>query len=140
MIRWLLLLMFCSPGVCFASHWCIMQPVKADGPLYPPIAKAAHVQGVVISRLEFGADGSVSKVEIVNGPPMLTETVEKSEAHWVFRMDGNDTATSGCQILVISEFSIAGSEETNEDRTPWPITPRGIYRQRIRSLHALIMP
>lgn len=140
MIRWLLVFMFCAPGVCMGSHWCVMKPSKADAPTYPPIAKAAHVEGTVISRLEVDANGSVSKVEVLSGPAMLTETVEKSEAHWVFHTENDAAGSAGCQILVISEFSIARSEEANDDRTPWPYTPPGIYRQRIRALYSPPMP
>lgn len=118
-------------GVCFAQHWCVMKPVKDDGPAYPPIAKAARFQGVVISRLEFDSSGNVSKVEIVSGPPLLTRVVENTEAKWIFHADAGN---GGCQILVISEFTLSASEQANEDKTPWPYTPPGIYRQRIRAL------
>jgi len=130
-LRFLMMFMVCAPGVCFASHWCVMKPSKADFPVYPPIAKAARVQGVVISRLEFDANGNISKVEIVNGPALLAKAVEKSEEQWVFH---SDTNSAGCQILVISEFSLSESEQANDNSEPWPYTPPGIYRQRIRAL------
>lgn len=131
MIQRLLVFLFFAPSVCLASHWCVMKPSRVDAPLYPPIAKAARVQGVVISRLEFDANGNVSKVEIVNGPALLAKAVETSEAHWVFR---SDTSADGCQILVISEFSLSESEQANDDKRPWPYTSPGTYRQRIRAL------
>jgi hypothetical protein len=112
-----------------------MKPAKSDAPLYPPIAKAAHVQGVVISRIELDANGNASKVEIVSGPEMLANAVETSEAHWIFHADAG---TAGCQILVISELSISESEQTNDRTMPWPYTPSSIYRQRIRTLFSLI--
>jgi Gram-negative bacterial TonB protein C-terminal len=108
-----------------------MNALKADGTKYPPIAVAARIQGVVISRLEFDADGNVSKVEIVSGPQMLVNAVENSEAQWVFHQDAN---TAGCQVLVITEFSISESEKANDNTGSWPYTPPGIYRQRIRAL------
>jgi hypothetical protein len=108
-----------------------MKPSKTDAPVYPVIAKAAHIQGVVISRLEFDANGNASKVEIVNGSPLFAKAVEISEARWVFH---SDTDTAGCQILVISEFSLSESEQANDHTEPWPYTPPGTFRQRIRSL------
>jgi len=134
MIARTILFLLCTQGVCFASHWCVMKPVKFDGPLYPPIAKAARVQGVVISRLEFDWTGGVSKVETVSGPAMLAKAVENSAAHWIFQAHVH---TEGCQVLVVSEFTLSESEQANEDKTPWPYTPPGVYRQRIR---ALFMP
>ena len=131
MVLRLLILLLCTPRMCFASHWCVMKPVKADGPAYPPLAKVARVQGVVISRLEFNADGNVSKVEIVRGYPLLAKAVETRETNWIFT---SDTGTDGCQILVISEFSLSDSENANDDKKSWPSTPPGIFRQRIRAL------
>ena len=107
MISRLLMFVFGVPGVWLASHWCVMKPLKTDAPPYPPIAKAAQAQVVVIFRLEFDANGNVSKVEIVNGHALLAKVVENSEAHWVFR---SDKETAGCQILVISEFFLSVSE------------------------------
>ena len=134
MISRLVLLMFCAPGVCLASHWCVLKPWTTDSPAYPPIAKAARVQGTVISRLEFDTKGDVSKVEIVSGPALLTNVLENSEAHWAFHPDADGINTAGCQILVISEFSLSESEQTNEDTRPWLYTPPGVFRQRIRAL------
>lgn len=131
MVLRLLILLLCTPNVCFASHWCVMKPVKTDGPAYPPLAKAARIQGVVISRLEFNADGNVSKVEIVSGHPLLAKAVGTREARWTFT---SDVGAGGCQILVISEFSLSDSVGANSDTTPWPYTPPGIFRQRIRGL------
>lgn len=98
-----------------------MKSSKVDAPFYPPIAKAARVQGVVISRLDFDLNGSVSKVEIVSGPALLVKSVETSEARWVF---SSDASADGCQILVISEFSLSDSEAANDDKRPWPFTHR----------------
>jgi hypothetical protein len=108
-----------------------MKPSRADAPLYPPIAKLARVQGVVLSRVEVDGSGSVAKVEIVKGPVLLARAVETSESHWTFHSDGE---TGGCQMLVISEFSLSESEQASDDMTPWPYTPPGIIRQRIRAL------
>ncbi|MDE3104499.1 MAG: energy transducer TonB [Acidobacteriota bacterium] len=108
-----------------------MKPVNVVAPAYPPIAKAARLQGAVISRLEFGSSGNVSKVEIVSGHPLLAKSVETSEGHWTFSTNGN---ADGCQVLIISEFSLSDSEKANDDKRPWPHDPPGIYRQRIRAL------
>ena len=43
---------------------------KAD-PVYPPIAKAAHVSGNVVLQYEINPQGHVGTVKIISGPPML---------------------------------------------------------------------
>jgi hypothetical protein len=35
MVSRLLIFMLCAPGVCCASHWCVMKPLKTDAPSYP---------------------------------------------------------------------------------------------------------
>ncbi len=40
-------------------------------PLYPPIAKAAHVEGVVVMLVNFKLNGEVEKIDILSGPEML---------------------------------------------------------------------
>jgi Gram-negative bacterial TonB protein C-terminal len=40
-------------------------------PLYPPIAKAAHVDGPVVMLATFKTTGEVEKVELISGPEML---------------------------------------------------------------------
>lgn len=37
-------------------------------PTYPPIAKAAHVQGNVILHAIIGSDGSVQNLSVISGP------------------------------------------------------------------------
>jgi hypothetical protein len=34
-------------------------------------------------------------------------------------------------------FSLSESEQAHDDTRPWPYTPPGIYRQRIRALFLL---
>jgi hypothetical protein len=44
---------------------------EANVPLYPPIARAAHVSGNVIMLVMFTASGKVAKIQIVSGPQTL---------------------------------------------------------------------
>ena len=47
-------------------------------PVYPPIAKAAHVSGVVVTLVTFAQDGSLTDVKLVSGPEMLRSAALKS--------------------------------------------------------------
>ena len=49
-------------------------PVKAVAPIrpaYPPIAKAAHVEGAVIVEAIISRTGTIESLHVVSGPPML---------------------------------------------------------------------
>jgi hypothetical protein len=51
-------------------------------PIYPPIAKAAHVMGVVVMIATFEETGEVSGVRIVAGPVMLQSTAIEYVKGW----------------------------------------------------------
>ncbi|MBB5346073.1 energy transducer TonB [Tunturibacter empetritectus] len=51
---------------------------ERKAPLYPPIAKAARVQEIVILMLTFDLDGNVVNTVLVSGPPMLVASATAS--------------------------------------------------------------
>jgi protein TonB len=53
-------------------------------PVYPPIAKAARVEGDVSFHLEVGSGCAVDELTIDDGPKMLRESVEKAVKEWKF--------------------------------------------------------
>lgn len=59
-------------------------PLEAKLPSYPPIARAAHIQGEVTLRLEVQPDGTVGAVSAESGPEMLKAGAIASAKAWVF--------------------------------------------------------
>jgi TonB family protein len=56
----------------------------ASVPLYPPLARQAHIEGEV--RLEISTDGDrISNVDIVSGQRMLAEATKENVNTWRFR-------------------------------------------------------
>ena len=71
--------------------------VKQTAPVYPPIAKAAHVSGQVKLQIEIGTDGHVTITKVMSGPPMLVGAAEECVKQWIYEpvlMGGNPTATA----------------------------------------------
>lgn len=64
-----------------------VRPVTYDDPLYPPIAKAARVHGVIDFHLVVGSDGSANNVDIDSGPKMLWQSTKDAIAKWKFAVD-----------------------------------------------------
>ncbi|HEY6414212.1 MAG TPA: energy transducer TonB [Edaphobacter sp.] len=57
---------------CFAEEPCGLRSMTDTTPLpYPPIARAAHVEGIVILMATFKLSGEVQSVEILSGSPLL---------------------------------------------------------------------
>ena len=54
-------------------------------PAYPPVARQLKIQGVVELAVIVAEDGSVAKVEIVSGNPMLTGPAAEAVKHWKFK-------------------------------------------------------
>ena len=74
---------------------------ETNKPIYPPIARAAHVTGNVILLVEFSQDGSVKESRALSGPEML-----KASAHdYVVSWKANPYAGSRtCPIVIQYEL------------------------------------
>ena len=59
-------------------------PLSADAPPYPPIARAAHVEGEINLSFEISAVGKVEQVSFGSGPALLRNTVSAAVAKWQF--------------------------------------------------------
>jgi hypothetical protein len=66
-----------------------LTPSNMTMPNYPPIARVAHVEGVVKATFMVSSEGVASDVRVVDGPPMLRLGVEKAVKEW--RFDGGQT-------------------------------------------------
>ena len=51
-------------------------------PLYPPIARAARVEGVVVLLVDFDLNGTVQSVRAISGPEMLRLSATTSVKTW----------------------------------------------------------
>jgi protein TonB len=54
-------------------------------PVYPPIAKAAHVQGAVILHAIISKQGTIENLQVVSGPPMLTGSAMDAVRRWRYK-------------------------------------------------------
>jgi protein TonB len=54
-------------------------------PVYPPIAKAAHVQGVVVMHAVISKTGDIEDLQTISGPPMLTGAAMDAVKQWKYK-------------------------------------------------------
>lgn len=59
-------------------------PISPRLPIYPPIAKAARVEGLVTVTFDVNANGKVQNVVVVSGPKMVELGVKDAVAGWNF--------------------------------------------------------
>jgi TonB family protein len=69
--------------------------VKGTMPAYPPLAKQAGVQGVVLFSAVIGTDGSVQNLKLIGGHPLLVPAAMEAVKKWVYeptRVNGKPVA------------------------------------------------
>jgi TonB family protein len=54
-------------------------------PVYPPLAKQAHMQGKVILNALIDREGKVKGLELVSGEPLLADAAVDAVKQWVYR-------------------------------------------------------
>jgi protein TonB len=54
-------------------------------PQYPPIAKAARVQGVVVLQATISKTGSIENLKVVSGPAMLQQAALNAVQTWRYK-------------------------------------------------------
>jgi len=59
--------------------------INRTPPLYPPIAKAAHVQGTVVLHAIIAKDGTVQQLQLMSGPPLLVSAAMDAVRQWRYQ-------------------------------------------------------
>ena len=54
-------------------------------PLYPPLAKQAHIQGRVILRAVISRNGMIENLQVLSGHPMLVQAAIDAVKQWRYR-------------------------------------------------------
>jgi len=77
-------------------------------PVYPPIAKAARVQGTVVLQATISKTGSIENLKVVSGPAMLQQAALDAVRQWRYRpyLLNNEPVEVDTTVNVI--FSLGG--------------------------------
>jgi TonB family protein len=76
---------------------------ESPPPIYPPLAKAAHVQGIVKLQIRIGADGHVKDVTVISGHPLLITAAMDAAERYVYK----PTLLNGQAAEVLTDVEIA---------------------------------
>jgi TonB family protein len=72
-------------------------------PIYPPIAKAARVQGTVAFEVRVGVTGNIESSRVVSGPAMLQQAAIDALKQWTFHAferDGTPIPATGTVAII----------------------------------------
>jgi len=83
--------------------------ISKTDPVYPPVAKAAHIQGVVHLSVVLGTDGRVliskqgaAMVQVLKGPPLLAPAAIEAVKQWQY----SPTLVNGTAVEVVTEVDV----------------------------------
>jgi protein TonB len=79
------------------------QKVTDAAPVYPQLARLAHVEGVVILEAVIGDDGAVRDVRVLRSIPLLDEAAEEAVRQWRF----TPTLLNGEPVPVVMTVTVA---------------------------------
>jgi TonB family protein len=96
--------------------------LKKIDPEYPPLAKAARIQGKVLLKATISTEGDVTSVTAVSGHPMLAPSAIEAVKKWKYKpflVDGQPmTVTAEIEVpfsLGISEADYKKEQEASND-------------------------
>jgi protein TonB len=76
--------------------------IKQVLPVYPPLARAARVYGVVHLIGIIARDGTIRNLELVSGHPLLTRAAIEAVQQWIYK----PTLLSGEPMEVICPIDV----------------------------------
>ncbi len=76
--------------------------ITGPRPPYPPLAKAARVQGTVRLRAFIAPDGTIKNLQLISGPPLLVKAAYDAVAQWRYQ----PTLLNGSPVEVLTEVDV----------------------------------
>lgn len=126
-VLWMVASLFCQAE----PRWCVVsEKDSTDILVYPPIARAARVQGVVVMRMIYAPSGEVLRTEPIFGPAMLSNSLTSQLSTWTVKSTavGNEE----CVTLVIADFRFHNPDEPTQIIPAEP-SPPGVLRLSVES-------
>jgi TonB family protein len=76
--------------------------IKKVQAVYPPLAKAARIQGIVRFTAIIDREGNVTNVQLVSGHPLLVESARQAVAQWIYK----PTLLNGSPVEVVTQIEV----------------------------------
>ena len=76
--------------------------IRQPKPVYPPLAKAARVQGTVKFEAQIAKDGTIQNLHLISGPPLLVQAAMQAVQQWQYK----PTLLNGEPVEVITTIDV----------------------------------
>jgi protein TonB len=83
--------------------------ISRPDPVYPPIAKAAHVQGAVILHAMISKQGTIEDLKVISGPPMLTASAIDAVKRWKYKPYMLNNEPTEVDTTITVNFTFGGN-------------------------------
>jgi protein TonB len=77
-------------------------------PVYPPIARAAHVGGTVVLHAIIAKDGTIQQLSVVSGPPMLVGAATDAVRQWRYQPYELNGSPTEVDTTITVNFNLNG--------------------------------
>jgi len=86
----------------------LVQPVLIERtePVYPPLAKAANVQGTIRLKVMVNKEGIVTDSRLISGPPLLAGAAASAVHDWKYKPATTDGQPIECWLPVEIRFTL----------------------------------
>ncbi len=81
--------------------------IKKVEPVYPPLARLARIEGVVVLQAEINKDGTVDRLELISGHPMLVSAAIDAVKQWIYKPYVLDGKAVNVDTEVVINFSLS---------------------------------
>jgi TonB family protein len=102
---------------------------KTD-PVYPPIAKAAHVQGAVVLRAIISKTGTIEDLRAISGPEMLKGSAMDAVKQWTYKPYLLNGEPVEVETTITVNYTFGGDSAETQGQAP-PADNAGITPKRI---------
>src|SRR5579864_3668658 len=121
-----------SPQDATATPKGVVVLTKLSVPVYPAIARTAHILGDVELMLEIRQDGSIESAAVVSGPPLLRSAAMTSAQQSQFECHGCSAEPTSYRLVYAFRLVESGCCAEDETKTT-DIGPPRTYPQISRS-------
>jgi TonB family protein len=101
-----------SPSEASASRTSMVAPV------YPPLARQARIQGIVVLKAIISKSGDVESLQLVSGHPILAPSAIEAVKQWKYKPFLVDGEPVEVETTVQVNFTLAGAPAQQTDAPP----------------------
>jgi len=115
-----------KPRVNIAAGVAVGMLLEKPQPVYPPIAKAAHVSGTVVLQTTISKTGTVEDPNVVSGPPLLQQAALDAVKTWRYRpyLLNNEPVAVETTINVNFTLGAENNQQVGDDQNVGQPVPR----------------